>query len=172
MIALKKILVATDFGEPSEAALRYGIELTRRFDASLHVLHVVADLAVQANPLPGPAIDVGSLQTELEVSARATLDSLLPEPERSALRAHLEVTVSASPAETILAVARDLPADLIIVGTHGRRGFAHFLMGSVAQHVSRLANCPVLTVRVHERDFVQPDTTGFVEQSRMTHVRA
>jgi len=157
VIALKNVLVATDFGEPGEAALRYGVELARRFDAVLHVLHVVEDLAARPTALPGALVDVGPLQNALEDSARASLATLLPEPDRSAVHALLRTAVSNSPAQAILEYARDARIDMIIVGTHGHHGLAHFFLGSVAGHVSRAADCPVLTVRAHERDFIQPD---------------
>lgn len=158
VIALKNVLVATDFSEPSEAALRYGSELARKFDATLHVLHVVDDLAAHPSTVPGGlAMDLGALQMELEVTAHDNLSSLVPEPDRTALNAQLHVTVSSVPGSAILSYARDVGADLIVVGTHGRHGLARLLIGSVAQHVTRLAECPVLTVRAHERDFVVAD---------------
>jgi nucleotide-binding universal stress UspA family protein len=157
VIDLKNVLVATDFGEASDAAFRYGMELARRFGASLHVLHVAGDLAAYPNPAAGLPLDVGPTQQALEEEARRTLDQLLTEPDRSALGAQLVVLTSARPAQTILSYARDEHIDLIIVGTHGRRGLGYFFLGSVAQQVSRLAQCPVLTVRAHERDFIRPD---------------
>ena len=169
MIALKNILVATDFSEPSEAALRYGAELARRFESSLHVLHVVDDLAAHPSSIPPVPDGMGGLQTELEEDARANLASLVSEPDRSALRARLQVLVSGSPAHAILSYARDEAIDLIVVGTHGRHGLAHFFLGSVAQHVSRAATCPVLTVRAHERDFVQPDALERIDIPHRPH---
>jgi nucleotide-binding universal stress UspA family protein len=169
VIALKNILVATDFSEPAEAALRYGTELARRFDASLHVLHVVDDLAAQPDPLPTAPMDTGSLQTALENDARANLAELVPEPDRSALHAHLDITVSDQPARAILAYARDARIDLIIVGTHGRRGLAHFFLGSVAQELVRTATCPVLTVRAHAREFIHPDALQIVQRTEQRH---
>ena len=157
MIALKNVLVATDFGEPGEAALRHGVELARRFDAVLHVLHVVEDVVARPGALPGALVDVAPLQSALEDSARASLATLLPEPDRSAVHARLQIAVSNSPAHAILEYADHARIDMIIVGTHGRHGLARFFLGSVAEHVSRAAACPVLTVRAHERDFIQPD---------------
>jgi nucleotide-binding universal stress UspA family protein len=157
VIALKNILVATDFSESSAAALQYGIELARKYDAALHLLHVVDDVAARSGPLPGLPSDAGGLQTALEDSARANLASLLPEATRDRLATHMHVTVSSSPGDAILSYARDAQIDLVIVGTHGRRGLPHVFFGSVAQHVSRLADCPVLTVRAHERDFIKAD---------------
>ena len=154
VIALKNVLVATDFSEPAGAALRYGIELARRFEASLHVLHVVDDLAAHRSTTPVWIKDIGALQTELEATAHASLSALIPEPDRTALRAQLHVTVSPTPGPAILSYARDAAADLIIVGTHGRHGLERLVFGSVAQYVARLAGCPVLMVRALERDFI------------------
>ena len=157
MINLNNVLVATDFGEASDAALRYGVELARKFGATLHVVNVTGDLAAYPNAAAGMPIDLGVTQQALDDTARRELENLVPEPERSALNARLVVITSARPAPASLSYARDCDIDLIIVGTHGRRGLGYFFLGSVAQHVSRLAECPVLTVRAHERDFVHVD---------------
>ena len=171
MITLQNILVATDFSEPAEAALRYGRELARRFNASLHVLHVVDDIAASPGSVPGLPIDVGGLQTQLEEDACANLARLLPEFDRTALHAELEIAVSIWPGQAILSYARDARIDLIIVGTHGRKGLTAFLLGSVAQQVARGAMCPVLTVRAHERDFVHPDALQTIEKAEREEVR-
>jgi nucleotide-binding universal stress UspA family protein len=169
VIALKNILVATDFSEPAEAALRYGSELARRFNASLHVLHVVDDLAGHTGPVPGMPMNVELLQTDLEQDARANLETLVPEPDRTALHAHLQIAVSAWPGQAILGYARDEEIDLIIVGTHSRTGLARLFLGSVAQHIARSATCPVLTVRAHARDFIRPDALQKVEPQAISH---
>jgi nucleotide-binding universal stress UspA family protein len=172
VIDLNNVLVATDFGEASDAALRYGSELARRFGAALHVLHVAGDLAAYPTPAAGLPLDVGPTQQALEDDARRTLDGLLAEPDRSALRAQLVVLTSARPAQTILGYARDEQIDLIIVGTHGRRGLGYFFLGSVAQQVSRLAQCPVLTVRAHEREFIRPDALQISTSSQVARTRS
>ena len=111
MIVLKKILVATDFSEPSKAALRYGVELARKFGSSLHVLHVVDDLAAHPTAVPGGlAMDLGALQTELESAARDNLSALLPEPDRTAVRGRFHVMVSTMPGTAIVDFARTSPA--------------------------------------------------------------
>jgi nucleotide-binding universal stress UspA family protein len=133
VIALKNVLVATDFGEPGEAALRHGVELARRFDAVLHVLHVVEDVVARPSALPGALVDVAPLQSALEDSARASLATLLPEPDRSAVHARLQIAVSNSPAHAILEYADHARIDMIIVGTHGRHGLARFFLGSVGR---------------------------------------
>ena len=157
MIKIDKVLVATDFSEPSIAAVYYGKHFARAYGASLHLLHVVDDMAGHILTPPGPVPDIGRLQMEMEAEAERQLDDLLTDEDRRSLRAHAIVLVSSMPAHAILSYARDERVDLIIVGTHGRGGLAHFFMGSVAQHVVRAAPCPVLTVRHPEREFVRPD---------------
>jgi|SRR5262249_39159055 len=157
MIALKRILVATDFGEAAEVALNYGREFARTFGASLEVLHVAENIA---NRGLGPdilAVDWSALQRDIEAAARRQLDELLDEEDRTMLRANTVFVISNTPALTIVEYARKSQADLILMGTHGRGGMAHLVMGSVAERVVRLAPCPVLTVRHPEREFVLPD---------------
>jgi len=156
VIPITNILVATDFSEPAEIALRYGTELAREFGASLHVIHVADDLAAHSGPIPAVPQDIGALQTALEQDAREDLQAVVPEPDRSDLRVRLHVAVSKSAAEAIVAYAKDAFIDLVIAGTHGRRGLPRILLGSVAEHLVRSSPCPVLTVRAHGHDFIQP----------------
>jgi nucleotide-binding universal stress UspA family protein len=157
MIALKKILVATDFSEPSEAALSYGRELARNFGASLTVLNVVDNIVTRAYGSDGIVLVDPELQREIEDSARRQVDALLFDEDRKTLGAIGVVLTSTSPSATIVTYARDEAIDLIVMGTHGRGAVAHLLMGSVAERVVRTAPCPVLTVRHPEHEFVLPD---------------
>ena len=134
-------------------------------DAVAQVEDVAAPAAHGVEDRLGLPLDLGPTQQAIEDEARRTLDALVPEPDRSALNARLVVLTSANTAHTLLGYARDEQIDLIIVGTHGRRGLGYFFLGSVAQQVSRLAECPVLTVRAHERDFVHPDALQRVTES-------
>jgi len=157
VIKIDKVLVATDFSEPSDAAVLYGKNFARAYGASLHLLHIVDDVASRIMTPAGPVPDIGRLQMEMEGEAQRRLDELLTDEERKTLRAQLVALRSSTPAHTILAYARDEAIDLIIVGTHGRSGLGLFFMGSVAQHIVRAAPCPVLTVRHPEREFTRPD---------------
>jgi nucleotide-binding universal stress UspA family protein len=157
MILLKNILVATDFSEPSDAALAYGRELARNFDAKLTVLHVADNLAARAYGADGFVLAEPDLQREIEDSARKRVDALLSDEDRTLLRAQGLVCSSSSTAMTIVEFARESNIDLIVMGTHGRGAVAHLLMGSVAERVVRMAPCPVLTVRHPEHEFVLPD---------------
>ena len=169
MIALKNILVATDFGEAADAALAYGRELARTFGATLHVLHVADDVYVR---LGGDAY-VGvlpELQQDIEAAARQQLDALLVDNDPVPLPARRSVVTSSAPAAAIVDYARDADIDLIVVGTHGRGAVAHLLMGSVAERVVRTAPCPVLTVRHPEHEFVMPDALGR-DRAGLSHAR-
>ncbi|MGE3959954.1 MAG: universal stress protein [Vicinamibacterales bacterium] len=156
MMALKSILVATDFGEASNAALNYGRELARTFGATLHVLHVADDVYMRLGGDAYVAV-LPDLQKDVEAAAHRQLDELLIDNDPNPLPVKKAVVTSAATAIAIVQYARDMGIDLIIVGTHGRGAVAHLLMGSVAERVVRTAHCPVLTVRHPEHDFVTPD---------------
>jgi nucleotide-binding universal stress UspA family protein len=148
MIMLKNVLVPTDFGEASEAALSYGRALARTFGANLHLLHVMDNVFLR--PI---AVD----PVTLRLAAHKRLHDRLNEADRESLRARAVLEVSDEPAKEIVDYAKSANIDLIVMGTHGRRGAAHLLMGSVAERVVRTAPCPVLTVRHPEREFVVAD---------------
>lgn len=157
MIALKHILVATDFSEPSEAALAYGRELARTFRAQLTLVHVVENVAARAYGADGFVFVEPDLQPAVEAAARTRASALLFEEDRNALRAEAVILRSNATALAIVDYATSNAVHLIVIGTHGRGAVAHLLMGSVAERVVRTAPCPVLTVRHPEHEFVLPD---------------
>jgi nucleotide-binding universal stress UspA family protein len=157
MIALKKVLVATDFSESSQAALEYGRELARTFGASLTVLHVVDNILARAYGSDGIVMADSELQGEIERAAQQQVDALIFDENRNTLRATGVTITSNAAAAAIVNYARETGTDLLVLGTHGRGAVAHLLMGSVAERVVRLGPCPVLTVRHPEHEFVLPD---------------
>jgi len=157
MITLKNILVATDFSEPSDAALTYGRALARTFGATLHVVHVVGSVPTLVYGAEAYAASMPELQRELEDGARKQLADLLVDNDKRPLPVRPVVITSNAPAQAIVDYAALKRIDLIVTGTQGRGGVAHLLMGSVAERVVRSAPCPVLTVRHPEHEFVLPD---------------
>jgi nucleotide-binding universal stress UspA family protein len=154
MIALKRILLATDFSETSAVALRYARALAEQFQASLGVLHVLEDpLVGYVSECPTPTF--AEIRRNMEADAREHLDTLFTEVERSRLHVQL-LTKWGSPFVEIVRVARESGIDLIVIGTHGRGPVKHMLLGSVAEKVVRNSPCPVLTVRHPEHEFVMP----------------
>ena len=146
MIAIKNILVATDFGDAADNALCYGRELAGRFGATLHVLHVVENVYITAFGAETYAAIAPEMQREIEAGARKHLDEALIDSDGSGPRTKAVVMTSSSPAHAVVDYARHSGIDLIVMGTHGRGVLAHLVMGSVAERVVRLASCPVLTV--------------------------
>jgi nucleotide-binding universal stress UspA family protein len=155
MIDLHRILVPTDFSKHSQNALTYAIAFAEKFQAELYLLHVVQDLAVfvpdmvTVAPPPAPAME------QLTNAARQALDRVVRDHKLERFSLHREVREGA-PFYEIVRFAQEATIDLIIMGTHGRGGLAHVLLGSVAEKVVRKAPCPVLTVRHPEHEFVHP----------------
>lgn len=153
MIALKTVLVATDFSEPSEIAVRYGRALAEAFHASLHILHVVPDSMALPWATMADGLAMADVQRRWEREANERLRQMLPACEPQATGASL-VTRAGDPVREIVSYAAETNADLVVLGTHGRGPVAHMLMGSVAERVVRTAPCPVLTVRHPQHEFV------------------
>ena len=145
---LESLLFAHDFSPSSERALAYAVDLTRRTDATLHLAYVeetsesVLDEG-RRSPLPSYKLDERFRERCHESLASHDLD---PEDDRLAYHADRSDTV----APTLLRMAKREDADLIVMGTHGRRGIQRAVYGSVAEEVLRTAPCPVFTARVRE----------------------
>ncbi len=145
----KHILVATDGSEPSKRAYAEALRLAADQHAALRVVHVI-DLGVGLAPWAEMAfVNWESVETALRKSGAAILEDALAEAGRTGVEATpttLETDVD-DPAGEILAESARWGADLIVMGTHGRHGLAHLILGSVAEGVVRRATVPVLLVR-------------------------
>ncbi len=157
--SFNRILAATDFSDDSNLSLAYAEEIARRFTAEVLVLHADQPLApVMVSPDMGPAIDAGAMMQiaeEQRLLAQKELDKIVNRLRDGGLKARSLLRVGA-PFLEIIQAAQTEGADLIVIGTHGRTGLAHMLMGSVAERVVRKAPCPVLTVRHPDRTFRHP----------------
>ena len=152
MIALKNILVPTDFSECANAAVKYGRELAEHFGARLHLLHVVQDpyrhaWGVESVPLTGYDFVQQWQQTALE-----TLQKSVAEAAKAVTTMSCPIGV---PVDEIVRYAREHEIGLVVMGTHGRGAVAHVFLGSVAERVVRKAPCPVLTVHHLQHEFIQ-----------------
>jgi nucleotide-binding universal stress UspA family protein len=137
MIVLKNILVPTDFGDAAEAALRYGRTLAATFGADLHVLHVMDNGFLQARFADPATLEAVAWQ---ELGDRTAPDAF------RRFHTHAVLEKLEPPLAAITSYARSANIDLIVMGTHGREGAAHALIGSLAERVVRTATCPVLVV--------------------------
>ena len=155
MLALKTVLVPTDFSDASESALRYGKAMAQAFGASLHVVHVMEDLLAHAWAAEVYVSSMPQLRDEIEKESRQRLEALLNEGDREKFRAEVAL-LAGNPFLEIIRYAKAHEVDLIVMGTHGRGPIAHMLLGSVAEKVVRKSPCPVLTVREAQHEFVMP----------------
>ena len=142
-----RILVPTDFSPPSDAALDYARILAAKFGATLRILHVVDDPSESSDFVSdGFSPSTEAIQQALTAHARKRLEHLMTSVDRLRYHSHADAVIG-RPAAAIIDYAGATGTSLIVMGTHGRTGMAHLLMGSVAEQVVRTAPCPVLTVR-------------------------
>ncbi len=138
MVEIRNILVPTDFSEAAGGALAYAVGLAAKLGSSVLLVHAW-QLSAYASPSSELAKGMeGDLARDLEGAAKAHLGGSVK------ITRHLRLGV---PYVEIVAAAKELRADLIVMGTTGKTGLEHFLLGSVAERIVRTAQCPVLTVR-------------------------
>ena len=145
MQEIRRILVPTDFSPQAELAARFAVDLAERLGASVTLFNAYqVPIAV---PFPDGSAYIPSPEAIAEL-ATATTHALKLERDRLQ-RAGVEIAVASaegSPREIITRIAREGGYDLVVMGTHGRTGLAHLVMGSVAEATVRNASCPVVTV--------------------------
>lgn len=146
MSRIRRILAATDFSKTSGKALSEAIDLAKVTGATLTVVHAYVPLV----PLvPEQYIEAGTwdrIDSETRRWAERQLVKLAERARKSGVRAS-SLLVVGDPSRQIVRTARAIRADLIVVGTHGRRGLTKFFLGSVAERVVATAACPVMTIR-------------------------
>jgi nucleotide-binding universal stress UspA family protein len=149
-LKLKRILVPIDFSDCSKKALQYALPLAREHQAALTLLYVVPP-AYGAGEYGG--IDYGQLEAGMREGGEKELAKLAVGEVRGEAATDTLVRVG-SPRREIIETARSLPADLIVISTHGRTGLKHVFLGSVAEHVVQHAPCPVFVVREREHEIL------------------
>jgi nucleotide-binding universal stress UspA family protein len=172
MFTLRGILVPTNHGEPSKAAIQYGVAFARQFDAKLYLLRILSEADYYAaietervlETLLPEVVPEAAVRTEIdpdEVARNAALGDLKglldADEERDTDAEYLQRPAGSQGAgEAIVACAEELDVELIVMGKH-RMGFVeHLLTGSVTEKVIRQAPCPVLIVHYPEHEFVVP----------------
>lgn len=159
--SIKRILCPTDFSETAGKALACACELAEKFDAELHVLHVVRDYSAEwphygeGTVFPGFLEQIEKNAEELEVAAFNKLGELLSHEWTQSHNVTFAVQHGKEFVE-IVRFARELPADLIVIGTHGRGMIKHALLGSIAEKVVQKSPCPVFTIKPDDHSFELP----------------
>lgn len=150
MRRLEKILFATDFSPCARQAWPHAVSLARALGAKVHVLHVVIPHSLRVGEPDVSPPDPEEARRRVEAWAKDEMAGLVAEMGAPATEVEKAVRHDAQPAPAILDHAEEVRADLIVLGTHGRRGPGRLIFGSVAEEVVRRATCPVLTVRERE----------------------
>ncbi|MBM3161964.1 MAG: universal stress protein [Chlorobi bacterium] len=150
MFKIRTILCPVDFSDASRKALRYAHEFSVSMGASMFLLNVV-----EPRPM---AVDLSlnyiPLEEDLEKAAEADLNELKNGLLAKGLKVEGSVEIG-NPADVILEKASELDVNLIIMGSHGKKGLSRLIMGSVAETVVRKADCPVLIVKSAEKEFIE-----------------
>ena len=154
-IEIKKILCPVDFSDNANHALKYALAFASVYDSEVLLLHV----------MPPPIYSTADFAGVYELPAAAvqeladTCDTRLKNMAAEVGNDHAHIAtrlVSGTPFLEIIKMAKEENTDLIVIGTHGRTGMSHVLIGSVAEKVVRKAPCPVLTVKNPEHEFIMP----------------
>ncbi len=145
-MSIRRILFPTDFSELSKPAEKFACELADQFGAELHVLHVLHEFFMTMPPTAAALLVPPELLNEVIASAEEELRTIPPKAWSFGANV-VRVVRRGSTFDTIVKYATDNAIDLIVIGTHGRSGLPHVLLGSVAERVVQHATCPVLTVR-------------------------
>jgi len=147
MLQLQKILFPTDFSKCAEQALAHAVFLAEKYGAEIHVLHVITIFEDQPSVVSNEIAETKEMVRKLEDIAEKQLNKIVDSHSADDIKITTEVKRSLSAAPAILEYASENKIDLIVMGTHGRRGLGHLLLGSAAEEVIRLAPCPVFTIR-------------------------
>jgi nucleotide-binding universal stress UspA family protein len=143
MAEFKRILVPTDFTETSELAIEWALSLAERLGSWVTVMHAY-EIPIVGFP-DGALVATADIATRIADASRAGLESAIA--KRQGRKVKVDGILREGVAwEEINLVADEIDADLVIIGTHGRRGLARALLGSVAENVVRTARRPILTI--------------------------
>jgi nucleotide-binding universal stress UspA family protein len=150
---LKKIICPVDFSEPSDAALKSAVELAEHFSAEIILFHAINEI----DPTPSPSYtlthhlmdQIPQIMGQMTENAHKAMQDLIKNYVKKQIPADHRVVIG-DPAKSIVKLAENEQADLIVIATHGRSGIKGMFFGSVAEKVVRSATCPVLTMKYNE----------------------
>ncbi len=147
MILLKKILFPTDFSRCAEQAYSYALDLAKLHNAELHILHAAVLHGYLDNRTKHSLDNLEEMHRQSETLASSRLSSIMEDPDAERVDIKHVQRRGMSAAPVILDYINEEDIDLLVMGTHGRRGLGHIALGSVAEELVRVTPCPVLTVR-------------------------
>ncbi len=149
MFKIHTILCPVDFSDASRKAVQYAKEFASSMGSVVHLLNVV-----EPRPM---AVDITlnyvPLEEDFEQAAEEDLQIIVQEFQLAGLKVESSIEIG-NPSDVILDKSQDLDVNLLIMGSHGKKGLSRLIMGSVAETVVRKANCPVLIVKAEEKEFI------------------
>ena len=149
---VQKILVPIDFSTPCNKAFKYALGFARQFGSQIVMIHVI-----EPGPVAGAELLAGERKPRTQDELALAEEKMQALADASPRDTQLDITSGIRrgvATHEIVQAAEELDVDLIIMATHGVRGWKHFGLGSTADRVARAASCPVLVVREREREFV------------------
>ena len=151
MIPIKKICCPTDFSEPSYEALKTACEIALHFSAELILVHVVTPIPVIPIHDDPTSFNLPLYEKEMETNAGVVLGQIRRERIPADVQSRA-VVIQGDPANQIVQLAEEEGVDMVVIATHGFTGWKKFMFGSVTEKVIRLAVCPVLSIRVPQKE--------------------
>ena len=149
MVEIKKILFPIDFTENSSIIFPYVLSVSEKYDGMIYLLHVVEDLSKWSSDLYIPQISLTRYQKEALKGAEKTMKRFCKEQLQGSPNFQKRV-LSGDPVQEILRTIDSEGIDLVIMGTHGRKGLEHVFFGSVAENVVKKSPVPVLTINPYK----------------------
>ena len=144
----QRILFPTDGSDGADYALDHAIDLAAKYDAKLHVVHVVADVWYPSGDPEGIDFDTSAVEKHLRERGDRLVREVAERAAEGGVDCETEVQVGRTPHRAIVDTTEEEDIDLVVMATHGRRGLDRLLMGSVAEKVLRLSEVPVLAVKL------------------------
>jgi len=156
MLSIKKVLLPTDGSDYSFEALRYVSSFANQFNITVYLVTVI-EIHHSIYDVYADEIALDFQESKIASLVNQRLDETEEKAKELGIKDIVKITRFGSPYQEILNVAKEKDVDLIVMGTHGRSGIAHFLIGSVTEKVIRTAPCPVLVVRPQVHGMINED---------------
>lgn len=160
-MTVQHLLVPTDFSASADAALSHAVTMAERFQATLHLLHVVNDLGTGLYGLGDAEKRIDQLEEEAESMARERLQGMARDSSAVDVRTAVAQRVNLGIADAIQEYVQGKNIDLVVMGTYGRSGLGRLVLGSVANTLIRRSSCPVMTVRERDETFDPPSEVDY-----------
>ena len=145
-MTIDNVLIPTDFSACADHALSHAVELADRFGARLHILHVVNELDPDWYGITDAQERAVKLRDQIKTEARERLEKMAPGEDHHDFETTVSLQLSFDVADSINEYVDEREIDLVVMGTHGRRGLDRLMLGNVADKLVRHAPCPVMTV--------------------------